>query len=67
MVSSTAGGDEGFKKNRENKKAPVFAPSCVTPVGLNLNRQKYAAVWGKAAAEGTSPLNSLQNEAHVSP
>ena len=58
MEASTAGGGGALKKKKEN--APVFAPSCVTPVGLEIKgTEKYAAK--------CSPLNTLQSEPHVSP
>ena len=48
MEASTAGGGGEFKKTKQ-AKAPVFAPSCVTPVGLE-GQKKHA---GKC-----SPLNT---------
>ena len=42
MKASTAGGRWGKKRKKKKKKAPVFTPSCVTPVGSRCT-EKYTA------------------------
>ena len=45
-----------LKKIQKWQKGPVFAPSCVTPVGLDGQKKMLQ-----------SAVNALQSEAHVSP